>query len=477
MISICPRYPVQRQPNSEIPAWALAPLARAWPRIVLVALHVLPSLGLLLRTSACSALPSFASQTGLPCTQCHLVGFGPALTPYGRQFKLSGYVFGGGSTFIPLAGMVLMGFTHTGADQPTPPAAGFGLNNDVSLDQVSGFYGGRIAPNVGAFVQVTYDGVARHTAWDNLDVRYARTLSLGSHGAVLGVSVNNNPTVQDLWNSIPAWGFPYVASPLAPAPAAATLVSGTLSGVSLGATAYAMIDDWVYLEAGGYKGLTNRTLSDVGLYPGNNINLDGLALYARAVVQHSTGSQSWSAGLLELQAKLRPDRRISATDGYRDLGVDATYEYLAAPTGSVQANLSYIHESRTLNQSAASGGATYSSGKLDTFNANVTYVYRQTWAATLAWFEATGNVDPLFYPSGSVTGSANGSPDSVGYALGIECIPFGKLSSLARPYLNLRAGLQYTIYSRFNGGTSNYDGEGRSASQNDTLYGYIWIAF
>ena len=77
----------------------------------------------------------------------------------------------------------------------------------------------------------------------------------------------------------------------------------------------------------------------------------------------------------------------------------------------------------------------------------------------------------------TVSGSANGSPDSSGYTLGVECIPFGKITSFARPFLNVRTGLQYTIYTRFNGGNSDYDGSGRSASQNDTLYGYIWLAF
>src|SRR5580658_3489323 len=55
-------------------------------------------LALLLRPSMSEALPSFASQTGLPCTSCHVVGFGPALTAFGRQFKLNGYTLGGGSS-------------------------------------------------------------------------------------------------------------------------------------------------------------------------------------------------------------------------------------------------------------------------------------------------------------------------------------------------------------------------------------------
>ncbi|HEV7614319.1 MAG TPA: cytochrome C, partial [Steroidobacteraceae bacterium] len=44
--------------------------------------------------NAAQALPSFARQTGKPCAQCHTVAYGPALTSYGRQFKLNGYVWG-----------------------------------------------------------------------------------------------------------------------------------------------------------------------------------------------------------------------------------------------------------------------------------------------------------------------------------------------------------------------------------------------
>ena len=40
----------------------------------------------------------------------------------------------------------------------------------------------------------------------------------------------------------------------------------------------------------------------------------------------------------------------------------------------------------------------------------------------------------------------------------------------------VKFALQYTIYSKFNGGTSNYDGFGRSASDNNTLYLEAWIA-
>jgi hypothetical protein len=43
--------------------------------------------------------------------------------------------------------------------------------------------------------------------------------------------------------------------------------------------------------------------------------------------------------------------------------------------------------------------------------------------------------------------------------------------------MNVRLGLQYTGYLKFNGGSSNYDGSGRSASQNNSLFLYYWFLF
>jgi hypothetical protein len=213
------------------------------------------------------AVPSFARQTGMPCAQCHTLSFGPALTDYGRQFKLNGYSWGDGEHPLPLALMIQGGFSHVDTSLPEAPAAHFSTNNNLSVDQVSIFYGGRITEHSGAFVQVTYSGEERHTSWDNMDVRYARAVKFAGTDAVIGVSINNSPTVQDLWNSTPAWGFPYISSPLVPGPSAATLIEGGLAQTVLGATAYAMIANHVYLEGGAYRNLSDRWLSNVGLGP------------------------------------------------------------------------------------------------------------------------------------------------------------------------------------------------------------------
>src|SRR5215470_19849061 len=54
----------------------------------------LGAIGDVLLVAPAQALPSFARQTGQPCGTCH-TDF-PALTPYGRRFKLLGYTTGGG---------------------------------------------------------------------------------------------------------------------------------------------------------------------------------------------------------------------------------------------------------------------------------------------------------------------------------------------------------------------------------------------
>ncbi len=87
--------------------------------------------------------------------------------------------------------------------------------------QASLFYAGKIADELGAFIQMTYSGVGDSFGWDNTDIRYAHHLSFGgtngnNHSMILGVTLNNNPTVQDVWNTTPAWGFPYSSSAVAP---------------------------------------------------------------------------------------------------------------------------------------------------------------------------------------------------------------------------------------------------------------------
>jgi hypothetical protein len=422
-----------------------------------------------------AAVPSFASQTGMPCSQCHVVSFGVALTAYGRQFKLNGYTYGGGEHPMPLAAMVQGGYTHTREALPEPAAPHFATNDNLSVDQVSVFVATRLFDHVGVFAQGTYSGEDRHFSWDNLDVRWARPVpNFFGTDAVVGISVNNNPTVQDLWNSTPAWAYPYITSGLAPGPSAAPVIAGALAQVALGATAYTMIHDHVYLEAGAYRGLSDHWLGNLGLYPDNNIHMEGAAPYWRAAYQFTQGEAHYfSFGTFGLSARLQPDPTVPQSDRYTDYGFDGVYQY--TPTdgpGTVNINASVIHEKQQLDATFAAGGANNATNHLTSVEADLTYAWHQTYAASAGLFNTTGSTDPTYFGFGT-----SGTPDTRGYILMLEWVPFGKKDSWARPWVNVRLGIQYTGYTRFDGGSSNYDGTGRSAGDNNTLFLFYWLAF
>ena len=104
--------------------------------------------------------------------------------------------------------LFLISFTHTGADQNPPPADHFGQNNNATVDEVSLLYAGNVPLCFGVFVEGTYSGPVRSFALDRVDVRHASEFSPFGHDVVAGFDFNNNPTLEDVWNSTPSWGLP-----------------------------------------------------------------------------------------------------------------------------------------------------------------------------------------------------------------------------------------------------------------------------
>src|SRR5205823_4029876 len=106
------------------------------------------------------ALPLFARQTGQRCVACHAGGQFPELTPFGRNFKLTGYTMGERQT-IPLAAMAVVTNTRVAdTSKSDDPAQDFQKNGSTILAQASVFTGGKITDNIGAFVQISYDPYA-----------------------------------------------------------------------------------------------------------------------------------------------------------------------------------------------------------------------------------------------------------------------------------------------------------------------------
>jgi hypothetical protein len=240
-----------------------------------------------------------------------------------------------------------------------------------------------------------------------------------------------------------------------------------------------MVHNTVYLELGGYHRLADHIQSDFGIRnPASEHNLDGTALYWRAALQKAQGSHYASVGIIGFapHAQSPPERRVGADDDYSDTGVDATYQFANGGQHTFNANTSYIHEEQHLYGAKALGNSSAVANDLNTFTIAGQYAYRQTYSLTVAYTERSGNPNPAAFRPAPWGGSANHTPDSQFYAVQVECIPFGKFSSFARPFLNMRFGLEYKFYTQFNGGDTNYDGYGHSAHDADTLFAFLWMA-
>lgn len=438
------------------------------------------------------AVPSFAGQTGMSCTACHVGGFGPQLTPFGRAFKIGGYTQSGGdglASKIPLSAMVLGSFTSTSSSFPPDQVPQhYNNNNNFSLDQISLFLAGRISDHTGGFIQGTWTDVDNTFNLDQVDLRpYTTTFDVHGTELRVGATINNAPTVTDPFNSTFAWGYPYVASALAPTPAAEPILAGPFIGNTIGVTGYLWWDRSLYVEAGGYQTMSNYTMSRFGVDYGVG-QTSGVAPYIRAAYEWNWNNQSAHIGALFMQANTFPVSGVrqadpsNGTDGYTDLAIDGGYQFYGDGTNTVSAYGIYTHEWQNLSASSASfnnaNGTAYGSNYgLNNLRIELSYWYQNTYGATIGWQKTWGPQNPVLYQPGEVYGSANSKPNSNAIILEADWVPFGKADSWGSPFANLKLGAQYTIYTQFNGGTSNYDGYGRSASGNNTLFLFAWLMF
>jgi hypothetical protein len=441
-----------------------------------------------LARTECHAVPSFARQMNTQCIACHTEF--PVLTEFGRQFKLSGYTMSADQTKLPpIAVMFQPSLTHTQGGQDGGAAPGFGNNNNYAMSQMSVFYSGRILGpyaaslfgtdigsflnKIGIFSQTTYDGVAKAWAWDNTDLRYADTASIGGHAATFGIYLNNTPTLQDPWNSTPAWNFPFSGSGLAPTPSVAPLLDGGVAGQVAGLGSYVMLDNHLYLDVAGYRTLSTRSQRALGVDPADETQIAGVAPYWRVAYTQPVGGATWEVGAFGLIARTYPRRDSSAgKDRITDIGIDTLFQ---RPDGKNDLTLmaSVIHEHANRHASQALGDATNASDSLLQWKATVDYLWDKTYGFAAQYFNTLGTSDALAYGD-----SQTGSPNSNGVVLQANYLPINKQTGPSFwPRSNLKVSLQYVIYNRFDGSKVNIDGAGRSAKNNNTLYLEAWVVF
>ena len=435
------------------------------------------------------AVPSYARQTGLACQACHTVF--PELTPFGRSFKLNAYTIDNlpqvqGMTpskdmelllnqIPPLSFMFQTSYTQTKTALPDPAGSNSQNGQVLFPQQASLFYAGRIAQNLGSFVQITYDSASGSFALDNSEIRYAKQLTGGNDRLTYGFTLNNNPTVQDVWNSTPAWQTPFdQKTNAAPTPAAVTQIDGALAGGTAGLTGYVWWMNSIYAEYGLYKsspqGFTNATTGGAGPLDSTAGGvLTGWAPYWRLAYEHQWDRNSLSVGAYGMSVKISPDGQPVGppVNKFDDTALDGQYQFIGDEhIFSVQTT--YIKEKQTLDATFGAGLSENPSNDLKTFRLGGSYYYQRTYGGALGYFSTTGSSDAILYSSTlAVTGFANNSPNSNGWVGELDYVP----------YQNVKVLLQYVTYGKFNGASSNYDGNGRNASDNNTLYLLGWFAF
>lgn len=453
-------------------------------------LLALAMLGSVLATSEASAIPSFARQTDQPCSSCHTAF--PELTPFGRRFKLGGYTLEGGNTNLPpLSVMVQSAFASlqhkldapTGTYTPPSPNGGFKTNNNLNLaQQASLFYGGKVYGNLGAFVQTTYvQGYTRNYSLDLTDIRYADSTKfstkLGNLDLLYGVTVNNAPGVQDVWNTTPQWNFPYIKSIFALSPSAGTLIEGFGSSQTAGAGAYVFAHDLLYAELSAYSSLSPRAQTTLGLSPPNRSNtIKGLAPYWRLAIEPSWGDHSLMIGTFGMASNIAPGRDYTiGTDKIVDVGFDAQYQWIG-DVHAVTARASYVYEKQQLDATFGQGGSAGLNNNLRSFKASASYIYDHTISLTGGFTLLSGSKDAVLYGN-----NTNFSPNSRGWIVDLAYLPFSKGAPGPWPWLNTRLGVSYNWWTQFNGGKADIDPVQcpgcRKAKDNNTVMLYAFTAF
>ncbi len=423
-------------------------------RLILLAVLVLINIGV------SKAVPSYARQTGMSCSACHF-SF-PELNSFGRQFKMNGYVLTGMTTIesredsssstrlkllsnLPLSAMVQSSFTHIAKDVPETQ------NNSVTLpQQLSVFYAGQVTPHIGTFIQMTYDG--HSFGMDNVDIRYTNQAKIAGRNLVYGLTLNNNPAVQDVWNTSPAWRFPSAGSDAAKTPSKSTIMENLGSQVA-GLGAYTLFNNLLFAEITVYRSAQQGAPNPADVT--NEMVVKGVAPYWRLALQHQWYNNYIELGAFGIEPNLFNSGISGNIDKIKDLGIDFQYEHnLAFGAVTFHSSLIQEKESREILRKI------YNKYYFNSLKVDANLYLKNGLGFTGGYFYTVGTRDTRI-------DSWSKKPDSNGFIGQIEYLP----------WYNTKFALQYVAYNKFDGTVLNYDSEMRNALDNNTLYLVVWLNF
>ncbi|NNM51163.1 MAG: hypothetical protein HKM02_02910 [Pseudomonadales bacterium] len=452
-------------------------------------LLLLPVVGGLLAQTA-HAVPSFARQTGMACEACHSMF--PELTPFGRQFKLNGYTMtgikqvesqasdnGAGvrlNQIPPLSAMIQTQITNV-RDEHIKNANGTAAISQDNISfprQFSLFYAGEVSDHMGAMLQVTGEN-GGSISQDNSEVRYANQKLMLGVPVTYGVTLNNSPGMEDLWQNTPTWGYPFIhpsGSPAGGANAANAFMAHGLGGAVAGLGAYTMIDNHYYADFTLYRSTSTQSWNLTNAAPGQ---FNGLAPYGRLAYQTDIGNGDIEIGGWFMAANLTNTGGLNNTglgspsDRTVDRAIDLQYE-LPMGNDELVVHSSYVHESDDM-RSTNSGMAYLNSFKLQGemhFNNKQSVglmLTRSTGTNNDASFNIT-NYDMPVNQTNLPPGAAFISPQSTAWVAQYYFLPWE----------NVQLGAQYWMFTKYNG-NSGYNYNNGDAHANDTAMLYGWFLF
>lgn len=386
---------------------------------------VLVTLSSSLLSHTALAVPSFARQTGMSCASCHTVF--PELNAFGRSFKLNGYTLTGIkqvsgknlqiNELPPLSMMLQVAAVNSKQEvdgTPRNPSTSYSLPDELSL-----FFAGEISPHLGSFIQMTMEQGTGFSL-DNTDIRFANRTS---NDITYGVTLNNSPSSQDVWNSTPVWGYPWTHGAEITAPLIADALAQNVAGLGV----YADWGNNLYTELGLYSA-TNPFDAPSGSAPGQ-VRVHGSAPYWRLAWNKTlSNNDNLMLGTYGMQTDLVEETNYDGpTDSYDDVAIDAQYEHpLSDSEDTLSVHASYTDEKQAL---ALSGGG---SPRLKSTRLDGTYHWGHELAATLGYANNSSNSNSL---------------EDTAYT--------GQLSYL--PWQNTKFTLQYVAYSKLAGNSKVSD--------------------
>ena len=215
--------------------------------------------------------------------------------------------------------------------------------------------------------------------WDNSEIRYAKQVTVAATPLTWGITMNNNPTVQDVWNSTPAWQTPFdQKTSAAPVPGAITQIDGLLTGRGVaGLTGYLWLMNSIYAELGMYRsspqgfnvnGLSGPLDSTAGGALTSN------APYWRLAYERQWNRNSLSVGMYGMEAKISsPGQPVAPpNDRFRDTAFDGQYQYIG-DEHIFSAQTTLIKERQHLDGSFALGESENATNDLKTFRLGASY--------------------------------------------------------------------------------------------------------